>query len=718
MIAAKLRTSIARWIAPPGPNGRIAIGSAMGGFTFGKRMYASARTSRLTAGWTTSNASADSELTTSLTNLRTRSRALVRDAAYAKRAKVVVVNNVVGSGIGMQAQVMTSSDKLNERVNDDIENTFEDWCAADSCHTGGTLHFADLERAGMGQVFDAGEIMFRKHYRPFGRSRIPFALEMIEAERIADELTGVTRQIQVQPGNLLRMGVEVDSFFRPVAYWLHQSHQGEVFVGEQARDQLERVPAEQIIHLRIVDRWPQTRGEPWLHAVVRKLQDMDGYSEAEIIAARGAASYMGSIETPEGTGSVEGEEIDDGTQQVELTPGIFEKLAPGEKMNFFAPNRPNSALDPFMRYMLREVAAGVGVSYESLSRDYSQSNYSSSRLALLDDRDLWRMLQQWFIRSFREEIHREWLRQAVFARAVATVSVEQYAADPAKYEAVRFKPRGWSWIDPQKEAEARKIAVRCGFDTMTNVIAETGNGRDLEDILRERDRELKMAEAYGLDFDTDVLEPVPAAETTATPNTEADMPSEDLTAGTQAAKQARIMRALEQALSDAHMRGEARGREDQTAEAIASIARAVEAHPAPTVHVAQPTINVAAPNVTVEAARAPDVRIEPTVVNVAPPTVNVEPTVVNVAPPSVTVEAARAPDVRVEAPIVHVAPPNITVAETPGTVQRRVTEWTKDGLPKTVEITPENGRKRTRTVTEWTDDGMPKTVEEFDEEQR
>ena len=44
------------------------------------------------------------------------------------------------------------------------------------------------------------------------------------------------------------------------------------------------------------------------------------------------------------------------------------------------------------------LAAGCGPSYESLSRDYSQSNYSSSRLSLLDDRDLWRVLQQWWLR--------------------------------------------------------------------------------------------------------------------------------------------------------------------------------------------------------------------------------------------------------------------------------------------------------------------------------
>jgi lambda family phage portal protein len=155
--------------------------------------------------------------------------------------------------------------------------------------------------------------------------------------------------------------------------------------------------------------------------------------------------------------------------------------------------------------MLREVAAGCGVSYESLSRDYSQSNYSSSRLALLDDRDLWRVLQLWFIRSFREEIHREWLRQAVFSRAIAGIRIDEYAADPSKFEAARFKPRGWTWIDPAKEITSKIDAVKAGFTTVTDVIAETANGDDIEDILQRRKRELEMMEEAGLQFTTDPM---------------------------------------------------------------------------------------------------------------------------------------------------------------------------------------------------------------------
>ena len=497
-----LRKSLARVIAPRrAPAARKArVQSARAPMQM--RIYQAARSSRLTSGWATSTTSADSELSASLTALRNRSRALVRDAAYAKRAKVVVQNNVIGAGIGMQGQVMSSRDTLREDVNTAIEEAWRDWSCSEYCHTGGTLHFCDLERALMGQVFDAGEVFVRKHYRPFGGGEIPFALEMIEAERIADEFSYPP---SAAAGAIIKMGIEVDRYGRPLAYWLRQRHPGELRVLPGEADKLERVPAEQILHLRLVDRWPQTRGEPWLHAVARKLNDMDGYSEAEIVAARGSANYLNTIETAEGEHPL-ATPVDPsnpgGEQEVITEPGMTLRLAVGEKMNFNNPSRPNTALDPFMRYMLREVAAGTGVSYESLSRDYSQSNYSSSRLALLDDRDLWRMLQQWFLRNFRLPLHKEWLRSAVLARAVAPVRVEEYAVDPKKFEAVLFKPRGWSWIDPTKEVEAYKEAIKAGFTTVTDVIAQTGGGQDIEDVLQQRDRELKLMDDLDLEFDT------------------------------------------------------------------------------------------------------------------------------------------------------------------------------------------------------------------------
>lgn len=464
----------------------------------GQRMYAAAIPNRLNQGFPGYKGSADSELVTSLQNLRARSRQLVRDAAFAKNAKRIITNNVVGTGVRLQALVANSRGGLNERVNDDIEETWSEWCKADSCHTGGTLHFHDLERMAIGQVFEAGEVFIRLHRRSFGKSQVPLALEVIEAERIVD---GYAQPGQISSKSAARMGIEVDEFCRPIAYWVRGLHPGDIRLNSQATDRAERVPASDILHLKIVDRWPQTRGEPWMHAVAAKLNDMNGYSEAEIIAARGAANYLGTIESPEAATSL-GEAQPDGTTQMPTEPGTWLKMLPGEKAQFISPNRPNSALDPFMRFMLREIAAGTGVSYESLSRDYSQSNYSSTRLALLDDRDVWRALQQWFIRSFRTPLHEQWMVAAALGKAFAAVSATDYFVDMDKFNAAIFRPRGWSWIDPTKEVAAYKDAVKAGFTTTGDVIAATSGGQDLEDIMRTRQDELAYMQELGLYFDT------------------------------------------------------------------------------------------------------------------------------------------------------------------------------------------------------------------------
>ena len=502
---AGLRARIARWIAP-----RV-------GGTVHTRSYNSAKGGRLTAAWSSPTSSADAELVGGLQQLRNRSRALIRDAAYAKRARTIVCNNVIGSGIGLQAQVKSPRGIPNAKINEAIEEAWAEWSRPAHCHTGGRLHLADIERLAMGQIFEAGEIFLRLHPIALDGSAVPLAIEVIESERLADHYS-IAR---AQSGNEVRMGVEVDGYQRPVAYWIHATHPGDTFAGSMQRDSLVRVPADQIMHLYVVDRWPQSRGEPWLHAVARKLNDMDGYSEAEIVAARGAAAYMAFIKTPDATPIPGDVAAPNAQKQIVLDAGLVEQLPPGYDIVMNNPNRPNPNMDPFMRMMLREVSAGVGVSYESLSRDYSQSNYSSSRLALLDDRDLWRVLQGWFIRSFRVELHRKWMTAAVLSSAIPGLSAEEYGAAMPRYQAVRFKPRGWGWVDPTKEVEAYKQAVRCGFTTVSDVISQTGGGQDIEDVLEQRERELEMMAEKDLQFDTDPAidadppapsAPAPAAE--------------------------------------------------------------------------------------------------------------------------------------------------------------------------------------------------------------
>jgi lambda family phage portal protein len=350
----------------------------------------------------------------------------------------------------------------------------------------------------------------------------------VEAERIADDY-----EIKAPAGARVSLGIEHDDYGRPLAYYVHRLHPNDLRLAPgRLADEVLRIPAADMIHLKVTERWPQTRGVPWLHAAINRLNQLGEFEESAVVAARIGASKVGFFENPDGDLTALADGDQDGTPTANVEAGEFTALPPGYKFSSWDPNYPNDVYDPFTRSILRGIAAGVGVSYESLSRDYSQSNYSSSRLALLDDRDLWRTLQQWWIRAFREPLHREWLRAAMLARAIPGVDLLAYGADPRRFEAVKFKPRGWSWVDPTKEVDAYKEAERAGYLTKSQVIAMTGGGVDLEDVLRERRRELDMLDAMDLETDTThapatAAAPAPAAEPAEKPDDDSDDDSDD-----------------------------------------------------------------------------------------------------------------------------------------------------------------------------------------------
>ena len=455
-----------------------------------KRSYGGAEVGRLTSDWVASSTSADSEIYSSLVRLRNRSRQLVRDNDYARGALRTITNNVVGQGIPFQSQVkMRRGDRLDEATNTAIEEAWQEWGCKEYCDVAGKLGWSEIQRLVMRSVVESGEVLIRKVNQSFGGSSVPFALELIEADQLAEYHHGTWN------GNQIRMGVEVDQWNRPVAYWLHNQHPGDYQFGSNASAKLQRVPAEEIIHLFLSDRPGQSRGISWFHSCLKRMRDLGGYEEAEIVAARATASIMGFIETPDG--ELLGEEVDNGERLRSLSPGTIELLAPGEKFNGFSPTRPATGFDSFVRMMLRGMAAGVGISYENLSADYSQSNYSSSRLALLNDRDTYRALQSWVMLNLHQPVYESWLDMAVLS---GRLNLPIYELNKRRYQAVRWQPRGWSWVDPQKEINATISAVGAGLTTLTDEIAKQGG--DIEDLLKTRKRELDMAASYGLSLYT------------------------------------------------------------------------------------------------------------------------------------------------------------------------------------------------------------------------
>lgn len=190
-----------------------------------KRSFAAAQVGRLTADWFAPGSSQDTELTGDLVTLRNRSRQMIRDNPHATNIKRIFQNNVVGTGIGIQCQVTKKNGVPDQKINDAIELAWYNWCDRDSCHTAGQLCLNDLLRLVVGAVFQDGEILIRKIHQKFGNSEVPFALEVLES----DLLIETPYAVQSVPNNhSVRLGVEVNNWMRPVAYWLRTQPSGEI----------------------------------------------------------------------------------------------------------------------------------------------------------------------------------------------------------------------------------------------------------------------------------------------------------------------------------------------------------------------------------------------------------------------------------------------------------------------------------------------------------
>jgi capsid protein len=117
----------------------------------------------------------------------------------------------------------------------------------------------------------------------------------------------------------------------------------------------------------------------------------------------------------------------------------------------------------------------------------------------LEERENWRALQQYMIRELHQPVYRAWLRAAVGA---GDLSLPGYAAAPERYEeAAKWVARGWEWVDPAKEGEAYRAAVRDGFMTRAEVIMSRGG--DYQETIQALAEEKRELDELGLVLDTD-----------------------------------------------------------------------------------------------------------------------------------------------------------------------------------------------------------------------
>jgi len=228
----------------------------------------------------------------------------------------------------------------------------------------------------------------------------------------------------------------------------------------------------------------------WATTALRMLRQLSMFVESALVASRIAASSMFFIEPSELSaqyGEEEEEEAPDGSTYLDAQPGSGHKLLPGEKLSSWSPSQPSNTYESFRKGILRGISAGLLSNYSVIAADYESANYSSMRAAALSEREMWKMIQSWWICSVEEPVFRGWLEMAMISGQVPIA-----AEDFERVCCASFQGRRWQWVDPMKDVQAAREEISLGTNSLQSIARE--RGKDLRDIAEEMREDAEIAE--------------------------------------------------------------------------------------------------------------------------------------------------------------------------------------------------------------------------------
>jgi lambda family phage portal protein len=439
--------------------------------------YEGATQGRRGKNWRASSLAPDDLAFASLQALRDRSRHMVRNHWAAARAVDVLATHIVGAGI---IPTCRDSEAYGEFLRE---------LARPKAQIG-TLKGQSLgavQRMIARTVIESGSAIVVRQWRTAKQRRdrnlpLPFQIGVLEPEYLDKGKDGARDN-----GNQVVGGIEYDSTDWPVAYWLHTEHPGSNIRASSTPSR--RVPSKDVAHVFWQKRAGQTIGVPWFHAVLVKMRDFDDFEDAHLLRQKIAALFVAFVRNMNSTAAPTS------TQDIELEPGRIQWLNQGEEVEFASP--PDVAgFGDYTHVTLRSIAAGIGLSYEDLSADYSRVNFSSARMGSIVGRQLTTV----------------WQEQMMIACACA--AIEDWIADGAVLSGLQPAPVKWipparELIDPSREVGAIERAIASGLTSRQHEIGKLG--RDVRDVDAERVADAEREAELGLNA-TDPGEFAPGGE--------------------------------------------------------------------------------------------------------------------------------------------------------------------------------------------------------------
>ena len=407
-------------------------------------------------GWRPSRAgaSANTDHAADAPELRSRARALYQSVPYITSGIDSLVAKTVGTGF-----VPTFKNANAERLNK-LWSAWVKQADADGLRTIYAM-MADAYRA----MKTDGEVLIRKRYRRAEDGlAVPLQLQLLEIDWLDSSKSGANGS------NTIVNGIEYDPLGRRVAYWMYDQHPGEIHSYRPRSIASRAVAASQIIHLFNPARPGQGRGFTVLAPVIAKVRDLQLYEDAEI-ARKNLETRLGVIASGDATLMANGAgEVPDPSataQQAgslgQLASGGVLSVPAGMNLTTIEPKAAPGYVE-YVKQKLHTIAAGFGVTYEMMTGDVREVNFSSARTAELNFRaraefERWQIL----VPMMCDEIAREFVAAADLARILPN---RQYEVD--------WTAPKWNYVNPEQDVKADLAEISGGLSSISEKLRQRG----------------------------------------------------------------------------------------------------------------------------------------------------------------------------------------------------------------------------------------------------
>lgn len=404
-------------------------------------------------------ASANADHQADAATLRAKSRSITQNVPYIAAAMDALVAATVGTGITPRA-----TGKQAARIN----KVLRAWMKV--CDADGRLDYHGLISLAYRTMERDGEALIRLRPRlATDDLPVPLQLQLLEVDWI-DTTKNIARE---GAGNATINGIEYDALGRAAAYWLWDSHPGDVSQLRGLRTQSRRVDAKTIIHLYAPDRPGAGRGFPRTASVISSVRDLQLYEDAEI-ARKNLETRLSVLYSGDATlmGNPSGEEPSTATTVAEgnlgdLPSGSMVRLPTGSNVTVVAPTPAQGYVD-FVKFKLHIILAGMGVPYEAGTGDMSQVNFSSARIRQQDfKRNVEQMQWLILIPKLLEPIHRAFIDAGYLGGQFTS---RDYSVD--------FSTPKWAYVNPHQDATADIAEISVGLSSVSEKLRQRGYNPD------------------------------------------------------------------------------------------------------------------------------------------------------------------------------------------------------------------------------------------------